>query len=73
MSRPFCRLRRCNRDSFVKLVLGLNAQLGRASDMGQVQLLFQAARRPDGQVELTDFLRLESTVQYFLADNPMAT
>ena len=59
------------RELFSRLVVQINAQIGKPTDAQQVDELFLATQDA-GLVDIPAFLRQESTRQYFLHDSPMA-
>ena len=52
---------------FLQAMLDLNAQLGRATDLQQLQALFDAAKsEKDGMIDLRKFLSNPRAVSYFV-------
>ena len=53
---------------FLQAMLDLNAQLGRATDLQQLQALFDAAKseKKDGMIDLRKFLSNPRAVSYFV-------
>jgi hypothetical protein len=56
---------RVGRELFTQLLMKLNNQLGRPSSIAQIDLLFQTSQQ-GGLVDLNDFLRRDTTRNYFL-------
>jgi hypothetical protein len=59
------------RELFCQLMARINSQLGSPTDIHQLDELFQRTQDA-GLVDLTTFLRRESTRMYFLMDSVMA-
>ena len=58
-------VRKVNSQEFMQAMLDLNAQLGRATDLQQLQSLFDAASK-EGMLDLRKFLANPRAVQYFM-------